>query len=256
MRTTTLGAVSACLVAAGCASNDIGSTEYDEIAQLVASSVATPDGGGIAGGAADAARLARGEMPPGFAMDPQTGMATGSHHGISCVYMVFCTDAQGTHMDRCGPAAATATVVGAWQGTLALDTFAGVIDRQATWTLTDMASGRATLAGQSQLVYDVTFAPGFVHAHAAATEDAALAVDLATGAVTSGTLSSQLRVHRTVDASHGQQIWDHDIGAEVTFAGAGTATLVLDGTRTYTIDLATGAVSADRVYSNVAITGQ
>ena len=252
MRTTTLGAVSACLVAAGCTSNEIASSEYDEIAQLVASSVATPDGGGIAGGAADAARLARGEMPAGFAMDPQTGMATGSHHGISCVYMVFCVDAQGMHMDRCGPAAETATIVAAWQGTLALDTFAGVISRQATWTLTGMGSGRATLAGQSQLVYDVTFTPGTVHDRATATEDAALAVDPETGVIAGGTLASQIRAHRTVDASHGQQLWDHELGAEVTFSGTGTATLVLDGTRTYTIDLATGSAS----YSNVATTGQ
>ena len=256
MRTTTLGAVSACLVAAGCSSNDIGKSEYDEIAQLVASSVTTPDGGGIAGGAADAARLARGEMPPGFAMDPQTGMATGSHHGISCVYMVFCLDAHGMHMDRCGPDAETATVVAGWQGTLALDMFAGAISRQATWTLTGMASGHAVLTGQSQLVYDVTFTPGFVHDHATATEDAALDIDAATGAIAGGTLGSQLSARRTVDASHGQQIWDHDIGAEVTFGGAGTATLVLDGTRTYTIDLETGAVSGGGIYSNVATTGQ
>ena len=236
--------IAACVLAAGCANHEVTTAEYDEVARIVGATVALPDGGGVAGSVGDAARLARGELPAGFQIDASSGMATGSHFGLGYTYMVFCADANGTQLAPCGSETATATVLGSWKGAFALDGFAGSVRRQGTWKLTVLPDGSATIAGPSDLVMDATFGSGDVF-HATWTEQAALELDMMRAAVAGGTLSASVIADRTLEASHGTQRWSYDITADVTFVSARTATLVLDGTRSYRIDLATGAISAE-----------
>src|SRR5512146_3396539 len=135
MRTLTITAV----VLAGCASHDISDTEYDEIARMIGTTVTMPDRGGDAGAAADSALLAFGELPAGLV--DRGGMATGTRAGLDVIYMPSCADAAGAQLPRCGPGAATATVIGDWAGGFALGDLSGTVHRNGIWRLDGMASG-------------------------------------------------------------------------------------------------------------------
>ena len=229
------------LAAAGCASHEVTSVEYDEIAQIAAASIATPDGGGDAGAFADAAMLARGDMPEGFAIDARTGMATGYHDGLGYVYMVFCKDAAGAPLDRCGPAAATATVIGAWHGTLAMGELGGTVQRDGTWTMTGLAHRPAKISGGSHLVFDVDLTTG-VHYHAELAESLAALLDMDAASPMGGTVTTQIVADRSPVRAVMQNS-SFTVDAEATFLSGRQAFLVLDQVHGYRIDLVTGAVT-------------
>lgn len=245
MRAPSISVVAACVLVTGCASQEVTSAEYDEIAQITGITIATPGGGGDVGAAADSARLARGAMPAGFSIDAQTGMAVGMHGQVPYMYMVFCSDAQGAHMDHCGPGAVTSTIIAAWQGNIVQNGFAGSIERQGTWTMTMagmMGGEAATIAGESTFAVDVVASTGFVHHHMTSTERVDLRVDAISGSIASGTISSRFDGTRSDDGMHGMQSWDYGGEAEATFGEMAQASLVVAG-RVYLVDLTTGAVS-------------
>jgi hypothetical protein len=126
------------------------------------------------------------------------------------------------------------------------------IDRQGTWTITGLQSATATFNGDSSFSLDTTLTSIF---HQGVTSSFMLdatasydAIQIATAdrQVTGGTASFELKAHRTVT---GTAMGSHDVDksfdihAELTFNGDHTATLVLDGAQTFTIDLKTGRVS-------------
>ena len=216
---------------AGCTTQAIGNTEYDEIARMVGTTITMPESGGDVGAAADTALLALGEMPAG--MVDRGGMAIGTRAGLDVVYMAWCTDALGAQLQRCGPTAATATVIGQWTGDLALGDLSGTIARGGQWTLTGIASGAAMLIGTANFEIDASFAATSANYHLTVTETTALQVDMAMDAVVGGMVASTVAADREVDTGHGAQSWHYDVDAQVTFPDRTHAILVLDGAHTY-----------------------
>lgn len=227
MRTLTITTV----LLAGCATQTIGNTEYDEIARMVGATITMPESGGDVGAAADSALLAFGEMPAG--MVDRGGMAIGTRAGLKVVYMAWCTDATGASLSRCGPSAGTATLIGEWTGALALGDFSGTIARDGTWTMTGMASGTAMLAGAAEFEIDGSFVSTSASYRLSVKETAVLQVDMAMDAVVGGMVASTVTADREIDSGHGVQNWHYDVDAQVTFPDRTHAILVLDGARTY-----------------------
>ncbi len=230
----------ACVVVALCACASKGTTvaEYDEIAQIVGASIATPEQGGLVGAFADTAMLARGGMPAG--LTDASGIITGDRYGVTYRYMIWCRDAAGAMLDACGDTAATANVVADGAGTLHMAGFDATVDRRGTWNLMDVASASSALAGGDSLTLDAAF-PGSTY-HVTTNEDLQLVLAMGSGAVASGTVAATLAVSHTSQDMHGSASWTFTVRSRVVFDAKG-ATLVLDDARGYLIDLATGAVS-------------
>ena len=205
----------AALACTGCASESIDLSEYDDVARVVAATIATPDRGGDVGAASDTATLALGEIPAGFV---DQGMVTGTHFGIDVVYMPF----------RAG---AATTVIGQWSGDLPMTRWSGTVARNGTWTLVDGA-----LTGTSEIELDATFSHMTYHISIA--ETVALAIDMTGRSITGGAIRSVVTAKHEIDASHGIQTFADVIDAHVTFDHG--IWLVLDDAHRYMIDPETG----------------
>ena len=202
-------------LAYGCASESTSPPEYDDLARVLAVTIATPDGGGDVGAASDTATLALGEIPAGFVGE---GIVSGTHFGVDIVYMAVRT-------------AAGTTVIGQWTGDLAMTRWTGTISRNGTWRLVD-----GSLTGTSELELDAMF-PNVAY-HISIIETVALAIDMTSRSITGGTIRSRVTESHDMVASHGTQSFSDVIDAQVTFDQG--IVLTLDDTHGYMIDPATG----------------
>jgi len=128
-----------------------------------------------------------------------------------------------------------------------------------TWTITGLQSPTATLDGDSSFSLDTSLMSIFHQGVTSAfTLDATAAYDAITIStadreVTGGKATFDLKTHRTVT---GTDMGAHDVDktvdihADLTFNGDGTATLVLDGTHTFTINLKSGRCDRDGKHGN------
>ncbi|HEY0480436.1 MAG TPA: hypothetical protein VGD37_23110 [Kofleriaceae bacterium] len=229
--------------------------EYDDTAQAIASSTVTRQGDTHGAGdifaMADALSIARGRLPIGFALRSD-GRIHGDHMGIDNSFVVTCKDAAGATLAKCDDTTDSATVDIKWTGNLMTPSFTAAIDREGMWTITGLKSATATFNGTSSFSLDTTVHSIF-HAGVTSTDTFAStagydAITIATAdhQITGGSASFEVKGHRTVT---GTAMGAHDVDksfdvtAELTFHADHTATLVLDGTQTFTIDLTTGKVT-------------
>ena len=207
MRTT---AILGFALAAGCAGSASSSVDYDRLAPIIGSSVATADGGGETGALADAMMIARGGIPVGF--DANGGFVAGLHDGTRYAYAVFCQDSAGAAM-TCSPVTARAYAFVTW------DTAA--MHRTGMWELEHLQGAFATATGASDL------------AHAASgyqirdLRQETFTVDLATYDPARMQIAAGLRVDET------------DVTCTITLDHGRIALLDLDGVG-YSLDLDTG----------------
>ena len=226
--------------------------EYDDTAQAIASSTASSGGNSIGGGDvmafADAMSIARGKLPLGFVLGSDHHVH-GNRMGLDNAFAVTCKDAAGTVLTTCDDTTDSATVELSWKGSLETSHLTATVDREGSWTVTGLQSATATISGDSSLSLDSTMTSIF-HEGVTSTDTFdstaaydAIQVDTDTKHIASGTVSFEIKGHRTVTGTTGgtnDVDKSFDVHAVLTFNGDQTATLVLDGTQTFTIDLKKG----------------
>jgi len=234
--------------------------DYEDAAQIISSSLVTSNdsgraGLGIRGGDlivfADAVSLARGRLPFGFAREDDRhchGNLLGVDHAIT----ITCKDAAGTELAKCDSTTDSATITLNQTGTLQTPRLTASVDREGTFTITGLQSDTATFNGDSSFSLDTTLMSVF-HPGVTSTlmSDATSSYDSITFTtqdrqITGGSASFELSAHRAVTGTPmGSNDVDKsfDVTAEITFNDDQTATLVLDGTQTFTIDLTTGKIT-------------
>ena len=231
------------------------SADYDDAAQTIATSTATTSGSTVQAGEvlamADSVSLALGRLPLGF-LRSGDGRIHGNRMGIDHNFTITCKDAAGATLAQCDKTTDSATVEVQFSGDIKTPNLTASVDRHGTWTITGLQSATATLNGDSSFSLDTSlmsiFHQGVTSAFtldATASYDA-ITISTADREVTGGKATFDLKTHRTVT---GTDMGSHDVDktveihADLTFNGNGTATLVLDGTHTFTINLKTGRVN-------------
>lgn len=247
--------IAACTSSSTSSPQPATAADYEDTAQAIASSTVTGQGGATGAGdifaMADALSIARGRLPIGFALRSD-GRIHGDHLGIDNSFVVTCKDAAGTVQAACGPTTDSATVDVKWTGSITTPNFMASVDREGTWTITGLQGATATFNGNSSFSFDMTlnsiFHPGVTSTDTfdnTATYDA-ITVTTADHQITGGSASFEVKGHRTVTGTPtGKNDVDKsfDVKAVLTFNADHTATLVLDGTQTFTIDLLTGKLT-------------
>jgi hypothetical protein len=257
----TLGlSLTACAASPSTTKSQPTSADYDDVAQTIATSTATASAttsGGSNLGAGDviairdAVSLARGILPLGFLRD-RDGHFRGDHMGVGSDFTIACKDASGAAQTTCNSMTDSATVTVMLKGSLETPNFSASIDREGMWTITGLQSATATLDGSASFSLDTTiksvFHPGVTSTFSfdnSATYKA-ITVTTADREITGGSASFEVKAHRTVTGTaNGSNDVDKsfDVTADLTFNADHTATLVLDGMHTFTIDLRTGRIT-------------
>jgi hypothetical protein len=238
--------------------------DYDDAAQTIAASTVTGNGGGGGGAGGDisfgdvlvfrdAVSLARGRLPLGFLRD-RDGKCHGSRMGVNQDFTVACKDAAGAAQTQCDSTTDTATVTVMFKGDLQTPNLTSSVDREASFTITGLQSATAQFDGDSSFSLNTSLTSVF-HQGAMSTLmfDAtasykAITITTADRQITGGSASFEVKAHRTVTGT-GSGSTNHDVdksfdvNAALTFNADQTATLVLDGMHTFTIDLTNGKVT-------------
>jgi hypothetical protein len=202
--------------------------KYDEVAQAVAATVATPERGGTLGAVDDSFALAFGGMPEGFTVE--RGMASGSHGSLDHRYiMVMCRDTEHRLLPACTIESNTAVLVASWSGRVALSGLELRTDRQGMWTLGNLQDWMPTVSGTSVTTTTAVFAGASTgyRITANATENMLAPQDMM-----GGNIQLELAIERGP--------YSATISGEIVFDAIDwSAMLVLDGD-SYRIDLGTG----------------
>jgi len=254
MNRTTLVTLGLSIAACSSSSSPATTADYEDTAQAISSSTVTGGNGGVGGGEvvamADAMSIALGRMPLGF-LRGTDGHFHGNRMGVDNNFTITCKDAAGTVLAACDKTTDSATVDVKWTGNLQTPNFTAAVDREGTWTITGLQSPTATINGDSSFSLDTTmtsiFHQGVTSTYSFDTTATYNAIQIATQErqATGGSVSFEVKAHRTVTGTAmGSKDVDKsfDIHAELTFNADHTATLVLDGTHTFTLDLSNGRV--------------
>jgi hypothetical protein len=196
---------------------------------------------------ADSVSLALGVVPSGISATA-SGSFQGSHLGVTYNYSLTCKNAAGV-VGLCGPTTDQATVNISWSGNLTSTNVDASVTRSGNWTITGLQSSTATFSGDSDFMFDATlrsiFRPGVTATYSFDANASYNAVRISTQdrKVIDGSASFDLTAHHTVTgAGAGNVNASFDVQAEITFHADHTATLVLDGTQHYSLNLDTGIV--------------
>jgi len=226
---------------ASCGGGQATEDEYNDVAQAIGSTTSTGSGGGEVGSFSDTAMLATGQMPAGLSA-AGSGHFAGTHLGLDYDYQITCSPAP------CGAATDSAEVKVSWSGSLDLPSLQASIDRNGDWTLTGVQSGTATFSGEGSFSFDIAVQSIFRTASASYHLDynatySAVLINVATRKPIGGSIHYQISAEHDASGPHGSASGNFDIDAVVTFSANGTATLTLDGSHHYTINLSNGIVT-------------
>lgn len=234
------------LLATGCQQQSDQPTQqdYNDVASSVGTLVA--GGGGELTSIKDSVGTAQGDIPAGFSSSG-SGELQGTRGGLSYSYEVLCTDADGVTMAACDATTDSASLVVEWSGRYDGDFWQFEIARTGEWRVTglqsdvavftgdgtfDVSSALQSLDGKSERSFDLSYAASYdIH------------WDMVAERVIEGTITYDVHAERHAEGQGGEGDAVFDISAEITFDGSGTARLVLDGSHSYDIDIATGLVA-------------
>jgi hypothetical protein len=240
----TLGSV----VAACSSTNKPTPEQYDDTAQAIGSTTATSGGGGDVASMSDSVNLALGTMPLGFSLAGD-GHIQGNRLGVNYSYAISCKSLAGVVLAKCDPTTNEASVDVAWSGSLQSANVDAAVTRGGKWTVTGLQTDTATFSGDSNFSFDATlrsiFRPGVTATYSFDASASYDAVRIATRErqVVDGSASFDLSAHSMVTGAGKDNVdATFDIQAALTFHADHTATLLLDGSQRYTIDLGTGVV--------------
>jgi hypothetical protein len=239
-----IGLVAPSLLAVACSSGP-SDEDYDDVAASVGALTAN-DSGGEVGSMDDSVVAAEGGSPDGLTASG-SGSYQGTRLGLEYQYDLTCLDASGQTLASCGENTDTAHVTVAWSGDLTLPRYSASISRAGDWTLAGLQSDVAQFDGHGTFTVDSSFQAIYrdvtrtFHLDYDAQYDA-VRYRMASRAFEGGQITYQVHAERTRSGSRRDAEATFDIEAVITFASDGTATLTLDGDRTYQVDLASGAV--------------
>ena len=219
--------------------------DYDDVSQSLGVAVASSNNGGEVGSFSDAVAIAVG-LPPLDLQVKASGEFAGSRAGLSYDYSGACRDAQEQSLDACGVATDDASVRVSWSGDLALPNFSARVQRNGQWQLANLKSGTAEFNGTSDFAFDAQFQSSFRNVARHWNLDyradyAAVRVQILPRQIVGGSIRYALTADRQASSDGGQSAARFAMTADISFA-AGGATLVLDGSHAYAVDLTTGAV--------------
>lgn len=220
--------------------------EYDDTAQALGATVAADGGRGDVVSMNDAVKLARGIMPFGFSRVSDKHFRC-RRFDLDVSFELTCKDAAGVVQAKCNSKTDESTVDVAWSGSVDTPNFDSTVSRIGTWSLTGLQSEIATFSGLSAFSYSATLTSIF-HARvstyelntAAAYNEIRISTD--DRETIDGSAVFDVSAHRMVTGSKHDIDRAFDVHAELTYHPDHTATLVLDGTREYLIDLDTGRI--------------
>jgi hypothetical protein len=221
--------------------------DYDDIAQSVGALVVVNAGGGEVGSIRDSLSLALGVRPLGFDADA-SGTINGNRFGLDYSYALTCNDAAGNALTACDDRTDAATVDVSWGGSLDLPTYDAVVDRQGSWSVTDVQGPIATFNGDSTFDFDATFQSFFrpvtrTYHLAYAADYTDVKIDTESEAIVGGVIGYEIDAQRLVTGNNGTVEASFDVTAEVTFDANGNIVLELDGTAVYDVNGTTGDVT-------------
>lgn len=247
-RTIIMTAVGSALALAACSSGRSATPEEaDDVAQAISVTLADGDRTGDVASMRDSVEMALGQVPFGFSRGAN-GQIHGRRFNLEFSFTVTCLDAAGATLERCGRTTDQATIDVAWSGSIDTRRFDSTVNRIGSWSLTDLQSEIATLSGLSAFSLDTTLSPIFRPEVTSTYElDMAAAYDAVRIEVDSrtpigGKAFFDVSAHRVVTGSNHDVDSSFDLDAELTFHEDHTASLVIDGTRHYLIDLDTGRI--------------
>lgn len=250
----------------GCSSSSLTDADYEDAAQTISSSMVTGRSGKGGGGGdlgvsgADrivfrqAVSLARGKLPIGFSREDDH-RCRGKDGGIELDITIVCKDAGGNELAKCDDTTDSATVTISQTGSIDREHLMATIDRQGSFSITGLQSDIATFNGDSSFSLDTKLVSDFHDEEVTKTLvlDATSSYQAITFTtedrhrdITGGSASFEVQAHRTVT---GTPMGSHDVDksfdvqADITFNPDHTATLVLNGTQTFQIDLETGKIT-------------
>jgi hypothetical protein len=247
-RMTTLSLTSGLLFAACSSGSQTPTSEqYDDTAQAIASQTATSGGGGDVASMADSASIALGALPLGFALTGD-GHIHGTRLGVDYSYAITCKNLAGAALVACDATTNEAAVQVNWSGTLDTPALTASVTRDGAWTITGLQTATATFSGSGNLSFDATvhsiFRPGVTASYSFDADASYSAVRISTQdrKVIDGTASFDLTAHSQLSGTNHDSDATFDIHAVISFHADHTATLVLDGSHSYQLDLSSGAV--------------
>ncbi|MBA3819415.1 MAG: hypothetical protein H0X17_11025 [Deltaproteobacteria bacterium] len=234
---------------AGCASNnniDVSDEEYDDVAMSLASTLQPAGGGGELGAMVDVGAIARGGMPAGFAPDGE-GSLQGSHLGLAYRYALECRDANNRPVRPCDVRTANADARVMWSGLLDLPNLVMVVERDGSWVVNDITDAALRLDGEGDMTYETRIENpdrGITTTYELAYHASHRNIVLGRNErhPRGGVVLYELEAQRTRSGANAEDTRDFAVTAELRFAAGGRATIELDGTRTYDLDLVTGSV--------------
>lgn len=249
LRTTIAYIALSSLIVAGtaCVTDEPTEQDYDDVARGISVAISDGQGGGDTGSIAHALELAAAITPDGFDATAE-GSYEGEHAGLNYSYAITCRDAEGGPAVACDPSTTDlARLVIDWDGTLALPQYTAAANRTGDWTLSGIQSGTAAFNGEGSFSFDSEFVSldgnrmrTWQLDYAASYDD--VLVDVATAQPLGGNAQFSVAARRTASNQFRDVEAEFDIDVDVTFNGDGTATLVLDGSRSYELVLASGVV--------------
>src|SRR5262249_50385825 len=134
-----------------------------------------------------------------------------------------------------------------WSGMLNLSHLQASIQRSGDWTLSGIQSGTPTFNGQGTFQFDLAVQSVFRPVTATYHLDYAAPYQQiglnAQHRPVSGSIHYSIAAEHMVTNGGSSSSGSFDLDAVVTFHANGTATVVLDGTHTYQLNLETGVVS-------------
>lgn len=235
------------LAVTGCAQKSDQPTQqdYNDVASSVGALVG--GGGGELTSIEDSVATATGEIPFGFSSNG-SGQLEGTRGGLSFLYEVACTDADGVTMAACDATTDTASLVVEWSGNYDGDFWQFDISRTGEWSVSGLQSDVAVFSGEG--TFDVSSASQSLDGQRTRSFELSYAGsydirwDIAEQRVIEGSIAYDVHAERHAEGPNAEADAVFDIDAEITFDGTGTARLVLDGSHSYDLDLATGTVAS------------
>lgn len=247
-RTIIMTAVGSAFAMAACSDTRPATPEEaDDVAQAIGVTLAAGDRVGDIASMTDSVDMAFGRVPFGFSR-MGNGEIRGRRFNLEFSFTVTCNDAAGTPLERCGRTTDDATIDVAWSGSIDTRSFDSTVNRIGTWTLTDLQSEIATLSGLSAFSLETTLNPirrpevtSTYELDLAAAYDA-IRIDVESRTPIGGVAFFDVSAHRVVTGTDHDVDASFDLDAVLTFHDDHTASLVIDGTRHYLIDLDTGRI--------------
>lgn len=243
-----------CLIAAtsfaACSSSDTPTeADYDDVAQALTAVVVTDNDGGEVGAMVDATSIAHGDGKLTLKVDA-SGKYTGNHLGLDYAYTATCSDAEGAAQDTCDKTSNKAEVTVDWSGDLKLPHLTAAVMRSGRWQLTGLQSELVTFTGESEFELDAQLQSLFRTASRSyrltyRADYDAVVLDRAQHAVESGKVTYSIDAERTASGPRRESEAQFNIDGVLEFKGDGKASLTLDKSHTYNVNVVTGELAKD-----------